>query len=483
MRKHLFAQDEILLHTDAMDLQDNASLDMSALLGALHHTADGAVTGGIDAKGVLAGFTSQAVVSGTNVLVTVQPGSILYTVAADNDVTYRIATVRDAVTLTWAGSAVSTKKYAILEAVITETTDSANRQFRRDLSGRVVIQQESTPKLNHTVVTLRVRDGIAVPTAGTAYAPAIVSDALPLGLLYTATDGAGVVTTSAVVDLRKLYRANAGRLLFQSPPHVYVDPTKIYPDGGAVAVERTEVGFGSQTPLDYIEVVQRSNGNSPVGGAFVFDTSVPSGSNTFGYLYACRVHPRTSAYFLVLTTKAPDLDRNLGPALSIAVPAPWQSMTVSGSEARYLCPIFLGASGVRSGMETAGSRCMIGHNYPEVTMLAQADSVQFSLDLSSITPPNATGVEGILTIYYTTGGASALGATVEVHGVSVPFPNSTVTAAPGENAATITVPIPYTAFNLASGRALQLTVLSRGTSIGTFDVIFAMTGVTEMLRS
>lgn len=483
MRKHLFAKDEILLHTDAMDLQDNASLDMSALLGALQQQADGAVTGGIEAIGVLAGLTTTAVVSGTNVVITVQPGSILYTVQSSSGINYRIATIRDTVTLTLAGGASSTKTYALVEALVSETTDSANREFKRDMAGRVVVQTESTPKLSHTVVTLRVRAGVTVGLADTAYVPAIATDALPLSVVYTSTDSGGVVTTSAPLDIRKTYKSNTGSLAFANPMHMWVEPTKTLDvGGGSVAIAQTLAGFGTRTPLDYIQVVQRSNSNSPIGGGFYYDaTATPSGANTVGYLYACRVHPRTGAYFLSATTKYPDLNRNLATGQSIAVPLPWQSMTVSGTEAIYLGPILLGASGLRSSIDSRDGRTEIYHNYPEVSLGGQTGA--FTLDLSSVVPLYATGVQGVLTIIFTTGGASCLGVTITHSGVSSPFPNGFVTTAPGDDVTVVHAAIPYTAFNLGVGRSVAFDVTPRGTSVSPFDVIFSITGVTEMLRA
>lgn len=482
MRKHLFAKDEILLHTDAMDLQDNASLDMSALLGALQQQADGAVTGGIDAIGVLVGLTATTAISGTDVVITVQPGSILYTVQSDSGINYRIATIRDTVTLTLAGGSSSTKTYAIVEALIAETTDAANREFKRDMAGRVVVQTESTPKLAHTTVTLRVRAGNTVGLADTVYVPAIATDALPLWLVYTTTDGSSVVTAPLDGDMRKVYRSNTGSLAFASPLHVWFEPTKTDPTGGTVAVAQTLVGFGERTPLDYLQVVQRSNANVPIGSDVYSDTgSVPSGSSTVGYLYACRIHPKSGSVFLVETTKYPDLNRNLATGQSITVPQPWQSMTVSGKEAVYLSPIVLGASGVRSGVDVNGPRVDIYHNYPEVTVGGQTG--YFTMDLSAALPLYATGVQGVLTIIYTAGGAACDGATILHNGVSTPYPNGTVTAAPGDDAAVIHAVIPYTAFNMNVGRTIAFEVISRGTNVGTFDAIFSITGFTEMLRA
>lgn len=332
MRKHLFATDEILIPVDAMNLQDNAGLDTSSLLAAMAGLADANVTSGIEPMAVLAGLTVTAAPYVSGVTVTVEPGTIIYKVADDDNVTWKLATLRQSVTLTMPYSqgpvpGPEQHRSVFVEAVITETVTNENREFRRELAGRVIIQTESTPKIKQAVLTLRLRSGVEVALASNPYLPPWDATALPLARIYV---GAAAATAT---DIRKVYRSYCGGNVLHHPLRAQTDAS-LFP---STTIEKNYLGFGNLSSIDYCEVSAWSNTYpAPTGITFPLAAGYIPVANTVGYVYGYRVHPKVGAMEYVVSPVAPDVDRNL-PVGSFTAPSPWPLGTVStGTEVKYL---------------------------------------------------------------------------------------------------------------------------------------------------
>lgn len=484
MRKLLFADSEVFENEDAMDMQNGPAYDLSALLAAwCGNVADTGIISGADPQAVLAGLVTTASISGTDVNVSVATGSVVYAIADTASASWKVATTRSPLATSTSISAIGNVRVAVVELVVTESTTNANRNFKREISGRVVIQSESTPKYKDVSLSVRVRSGTEV-TAGTdAYLPAWSADGLPLAIL-TITD-----TTVTVRDVRRMVRPGLPGSTFKNPLRAYTDISKTGKFGswGATGIERNYLGFGSQTAMDYCEITNISSSYPyPVGTYVRLESGYTPTANSFGSVYACRVHPKVNAVELVASNKAHDVDRNLS-SLPIALPAPWPvTSTVSGSEVKYLFPEFYGTATARASMDVFGTNYKVRSKRPSITVSGVTSGSTTSVDFSSIVPPNTMTIELEVSLYFTlaTAAPTSINLVAGVDSTEGRGETEVYTMKAGSGGVQQVVNFQGVRVSMLRSIGLQAQFFIDVTGVDTspFDVTFVLNEVNEVLR-
>lgn len=482
MRKTLFATDEILISVDAMDLQDNAGLDTSALLAAMAASADSPVSTGIDPVGVLAGLTVTATPS-TNAVITITPGTLIYKIADDNGVTWRLATLRDTVVLTTDLATVGNHKHVFVEATVTETTTNEDRTFRRVLAGRIIDQVESTPKIKQAVMTLRVRAGTEVITSTDAYLPAWSADGLPLARVYVTS------AATTATDIRRMYRSQCGETPHTKP--IRATTTIVGAKTNRTSCERNFIGFGSKSSLDYCLL----NLWNPYGGPYT-DIAVASGytpaANSIGYVYAYRVHPKVGVCELVVSDVTPTVDRGISGPTVFSAPAPWPiSTSATGSEITYLFPQPWWSGSVASVSEIHGSEMRLSMFAPSKTVTGVSNTGGASVvtfDVADILPAQASSAAFRFKIVFTGASPEPQQLILDTdfvasftEGDSVHTVSYTVASPPS---AEVSIrPMNATIQRTLGGVKFTMNFDFQGTDVDPFDVTIIPTRISESFRS
>ena len=482
MRQYLYSTDEVFVSTDGMAMQEGAALDTSAMLAAwCGNASDTGITSGCDPQAVLAGLNVTASVLSGTVTIAIAPGSLVYAVADAYGANWKIANSTTAGSVTTAVTAASYKKMVIVEAVVAEVTTNQTRTFRRSVSGRIVYEKQSTPKIKNAVVTFQARSGTTVPSVDSVYLPNWTTLVLPIAMIEV-TD-----TTATVTDLRRI--VNPGmKAAYKNPIRATTDMVLPSP---TTAIEPCYVGFGNRTGMDFVKVESwGSTYPNPVGNYIVTESGYTQPANSVAYVYALRPTPKVGAVSLVVSPKTHDVYRNLTDT-AIDLPAPWPVGTsVSGSEAIYLFPQYHGDF-VRSSMEVFGTKHEIRNSRPSFTVTNKSPAATFTVQFdsggigTSMLPANTTTFEVDIKVTFTDPGVLPTGIDILVNDVV----GTGDTAYYSLQASTGGF-VPFTtvirtrislARNLGSQRA-TMTITPYGTSVDPFDVTLTLNEVNELLR-
>lgn len=390
MRKLLFAKDEVLIPVDQQDLEDCPSLDASALYAALCLHAPDTDLGSTSLVCVLSGLTVTSNTSSEVCTFTIAPGSLVYRLVSPNTAaTYKIATIRSPITVSTIATSVGNHKSVWIELTVTEVTTDAVRTFKKDVAGRIVLQDEPTPKYLDAVISVRLREGTTTSVASTPYLPAWDANTLPV-----ATAIVGELST-AIRDVRKVYKADCRGTFLARNLQATVDASA-FSSVHYHTMTKNYAGFGSESPspIDYVPI--------SLNQQTVTNTITPA-ANKLGYLYVLRPFPNMAAVEYVMTDKPPTYNRRMNTDFSIEVLNNWPAGTlVAGHETCYLYPVWYSESAYAVSTTTNGNTTYLYKGVASTTATSSvASSINGFNQITSRLPPTARRWKSRLSYFLT----------------------------------------------------------------------------------